>query len=80
LGSIKQNIKVIYDDRNVSAGVMFPDADLLGIPVRVTASPRNMKENCVEIATRDKKVSMKVPLDKAVETVIDLVNKLKAEA
>lgn len=42
-------IEVIYDDRTVSAGVMFADADLLGIPLRVIVSPRNMKQGIVEV-------------------------------
>lgn len=70
------NIEVIYDDRSVSTGVMFSDADLLGVPVRVIVSPRNMKENCLEITTRDKKISMKVSLDKAVEAITSLVSEL----
>ena len=36
-------IEVIYDDRSVRAGVMFADADLLGIPLRIIVSPKNMK-------------------------------------
>ncbi len=74
------NIEVIYDDRSVSTGVMFSDADLLGVPVRVIVSPRNMKENCLEITTRDKKISMKVSLDKAVEAITSLVSELMNEA
>ena len=50
----EKGIEVIYDDRNVSAGVMFSDADLLGVPFRVVVSPRNMKGGIVEIASRDK--------------------------
>ena len=46
-------VEVIYDDRNVSAGIMFSDADLLGVPLRVIVSPRNMKEGAVELAARD---------------------------
>lgn len=52
----KQGIEVLYDDRHVSAGVMFSDADLLGVPVRVIVSPRNLKEGCCELVTRDKSV------------------------
>jgi len=74
-----QNIEVIYDDRNVSAGVMFSDADLLGVPIRVIVSPRNLKDNCVEIVTRDKKISMKVAPEKAIEAIKDLINKLMEE-
>ena len=40
----KDGIEVIYDDRNVRPGVMFSDADLLGCPVRVVVSPRNLAE------------------------------------
>ncbi|MGI6706514.1 MAG: proline--tRNA ligase [Clostridia bacterium] len=75
----RMNLEVIYDDRSVSAGVMFSDADLLGVPVRVIVSPRNMKEQCIEITTRDKKISMKVPLDQAIEKIVNLVNDLKRE-
>jgi prolyl-tRNA synthetase len=66
-------IEVIYDDRSVTAGVMFSDADLLGVPVRVIVSPRNMKENCCEIVTRDKSFSLKVPLDAVQGKIIQIV-------
>ncbi|MCL2158311.1 MAG: proline--tRNA ligase, partial [Oscillospiraceae bacterium] len=59
---LAEGIEVIYDDRNVSAGVMFSDADLLGVPLRAVISPRNLKEGIVEIITRDKKLSVKEPL------------------
>ena len=64
--------EVIYDDRPVSAGVMFSDADLLGVPVRVIVSPRNIQEGCCEVVTRDKAVNSKV----AIGEVVDYVNKL----
>ena len=73
----ESGIEVIYDDRNVSAGVMFSDADLLGAPLRVIISPRNIKENCCEIVSRDKTLSIKQPLesgkDKIIETVKDML-------
>lgn len=46
-------IDVIYDDRPVRAGIMFSDADLIGAPVRIIVSPRNLAEGCCEIAARD---------------------------
>ncbi len=52
--------EVIYDDREVRAGVMFSDADLLGVPIRVIVSPKNLQENCIEITTRDKSVNKRV--------------------
>jgi prolyl-tRNA synthetase len=69
----KQNIEVIYDDRNVNAGVMFSDADLLGVPLRIIVSPRNMQNNYCEIVSRDKKINMHVPLDEVSENTIKLV-------
>jgi len=67
--------EVIYDDRPVSAGVMFSDADLLGVPIRIIVSPRNIKENICEVVTRDKSVSEKVEID----NIISFVQKLKLE-
>lgn len=63
-------VEVIYDDRNVSAGIMFSDADLLGIPLRVIVSPRNMKEGAVELAARDKSFRDKIPADQAFDEIV----------
>jgi len=75
----KEKIEVIYDDRDVRTGVMFSDADLLGVPIRVIVSPRNMKESCCEIVTRDKKINMKVPLSEVIPTLKDLIAKMTEE-
>lgn len=72
-------IEVIYDDRSVRPGVMFSDADLLGVPVRVVVSPRNMAENCCEVATRDKSVNSKVELSDVVSTVENMVKDMLAQ-
>ncbi|MFR3439063.1 MAG: proline--tRNA ligase [Clostridium sp.] len=69
-------IETIYDDRDVRPGAMFSDADLIGAPIRVVVSPRNLKESKVEITTRDKAVKEMVDLDKAKEYVIELRQKL----
>ena len=72
-------VEVLYDDRKVSAGVMFSDADLMGVPVRVIASPRNMKEGCCEIVTRDKKVQKKTVLQNAGSEIMDLIEELSGK-
>ncbi len=69
----KEGIEVIYDDRNVRAGVMFSDADLLGVPVRVVVSPRNMKQGCCEISLRDKSLQTTAALDEAVSVIKNIV-------
>lgn len=72
----KSHIEVIYDDRKVRPGVMFSDADLLGIPVRIIVSPRNMEESVVELVTRDKSVQEKVAIDSVLDTVKELIDKM----
>ena len=46
-------LSVLYDDRNESAGVKFNDADLIGLPVRVVSSRRNLRQGVVEVKRRD---------------------------
>lgn len=72
-----KGIEVLYDDRAVRAGVMFSDADLLGIPLRIIVSPRNMKENCCEIVSRAKDISLKVPLNLVQAKVEELIASLE---
>ena len=72
-----KGIEVIYDDRDVRPGAMFADADLLGVPVRVVVSPRNLAENAVEISTRDKQIDKEmVPVDKALDKVDEIIQML----
>ena len=66
-------IEVIYDDRNVRAGVMFSDADLLGVPLRVVVSPRNLDEGVFELTSRDKSISEKIKPEAALERVRELI-------
>jgi prolyl-tRNA synthetase len=58
-----QGLEVLFDDRKESPGVKFNDADLLGIPVRVTISPRTLEKNGAEIKQRSQKESELVPLE-----------------
>ena len=76
---LDKRMEVIYDDRNIRPGAMFSDADLLGVPVRVIVSPRNLKEGVCEIVTRDKEISLKVELDKVIETVQNIINERLAK-
>ncbi len=71
-----RGVEVIYDDRSVSAGVMFSDADLLGVPVRVIVSPRNLKEGCCEVVTRDKAISNKVDQKACADEVQKIIQEL----
>ena len=68
-----KGVEVIWDDRPVSAGVMFSDADLFGVPVRVVVSPKGLKNGTIEIAARDKSMQEKKPIEEAVEFVYNYV-------
>ena len=45
-------LEVLYDDRSENAGVKFKDADLIGVPVRITVGERSLKEGNVEVSLR----------------------------
>ncbi len=55
-------IEVLYDDRELSAGVKFKDADLLGIPWRLTVGARGLAEGAVEVKRRDSSERRLVPI------------------
>ena len=72
-------IEVLLDDRDLRAGIKFKDADLIGIPVRVTVGKRSVAEGTVEIKLRASSDSEKVPVDQAPARVVELVGSLKAQ-
>lgn len=49
---IGRGVEVLYDDRDERPGAKFADADLIGIPYRVTVSDRNLKQSKYELTTR----------------------------
>lgn len=58
---------VLYDDRKESPGVKFSDADLIGIPWRITISARSLKNGGVEVKRRRDPEAEIVPVDQIVE-------------
>jgi prolyl-tRNA synthetase len=66
-------IEVLYDDRTESPGVKFNDADLLGIPVRITVSPRSLEKGSVEVKLRSEKKAELVALGEAITKVKELL-------
>ena len=67
-------LSTLYDDRSETAGVKFNDADLLGLPVRVVVSPRNLKQGIVEIKERSSDDPTTVPSDEAVDVIRRLID------
>jgi prolyl-tRNA synthetase len=64
-----RGIEVLYDDRDESPGVKFADADLLGMPLRVTVSPRTLEQQSVEIKRRSEEETSLVGLAEAVDHI-----------
>jgi prolyl-tRNA synthetase len=60
------------DDREERAGVKFKDADLLGIPVRVTVGNALAKEGVVELRRRSTRADRRVPKAEVVATVREM--------
>ncbi len=67
-------LSVLYDDRAESPGVKFNDADLIGLPVRVVASRRNLNQGVVEVKRRDSSDASQVPMNEAVDAVRSLLH------
>ena len=74
-------MEVLFDDREESPGVKFNDADLIGLPIRVTVSSRELKDGMIELKRRDQDKSQKrlIPLDEAIQIIQDEKVKLEAE-
>jgi prolyl-tRNA synthetase len=62
-------IDVLYDDRDERAGVKFNDADLIGIPIRLSVSPRTLKDGNAELKGRSESEATFLPLSDVVSTV-----------
>jgi prolyl-tRNA synthetase len=71
----KKGIEVLFDDRDDSPGVKFNDADLLGIPLRLTLSPRTLQSQSVEAKWRTEKKTQLLPLENLAAGVNRLLGK-----
>jgi len=70
---VSRGIEVLYDDRAASPGVKFNDADLIGVPLRVTVSPRGLSAGNVELKWRAAEGSEMVAVEEAAETIAQMV-------
>ncbi|HOK39873.1 MAG TPA: proline--tRNA ligase [bacterium] len=74
---LANNYEVLFDDRNVSPGFKFKDADLIGIPIKIIIGKKNLQENCVEIALRKEKIKHKIEISALVTEIKKIINNLK---
>ncbi len=75
---LKNNIDALLDDRVLRGGAKFKDADLIGIPVRVTVGKKSLVEGNVEIKLRRESEGVKVKVENTLARVKELINKLRS--
>ena len=75
-GLLENGIDVLIDDREDRAGVKFNDADLLGIPIRVTVGKKGVMEGRMEVKLRAESESYDVPINDAVADISGRVKTL----
>jgi prolyl-tRNA synthetase len=69
-------LEVLYDDRNESPGTKFKDADLIGIPLRITVGNRGLKKGIVEARVRRTGEESEIRLDGAATAIAELAGAL----
>ncbi|MGE5544404.1 MAG: proline--tRNA ligase [Bacillota bacterium] len=72
----KTGVEVLLDDREERAGVKFKDADLIGIPLRITIGPKSLKQGKVEIKKRWEAESELVDQNNVVDMILELTGKI----
>ena len=69
-------LEVAYDDRDASAGEKFADAELLGVPLRLTVGKRSVEQGEVEAQVRRGQEKRSLPLEGAAQAAADLWREL----
>ncbi|WP_089719293.1 proline--tRNA ligase [Candidatus Entotheonella palauensis] len=73
-------IEMLLDDREATPGVKFNDADLLGLPIRLTIGPRSLKQGAVEFKLRTEAEARSIPLDDVIPTLQTEIERLLKES
>jgi prolyl-tRNA synthetase len=73
-------VEALLDDRDERAGVKFNDADLIGVPWRITIGPRGLKAGTVELKARREADARELPIDGAAAEVAKIVRAERAGA
>jgi len=71
---IDKEIEVLLDDREESPGVKFKDADLIGIPLRLTLGEKNLKKGLVEIKKRRTGEILLVKKEEVVSQIKEIID------
>jgi prolyl-tRNA synthetase len=70
---LEEKVEVLYDDREETPGVKFKDADLIGIPLRVTLGEKNLKKGLVEVKKRRTGEILLVKKEEAIPKIKEMI-------
>lgn len=73
-------VEMLLDDRDATPGVKLNDADLLGLPLRLTIGPRSLRAGGAELKLRDAAEATTVPLEQIIPTLQAEIARLLAES
>jgi len=71
-------VDVLFDDRDERPGVKFKDADLIGMPYRITVGKKGVAEGVVELKARRSPEVVKVKIEDIVRVVVEKVERERA--
>lgn len=72
-----RGVETLLDDRKERPGVKFNDADLIGIPLRITIGARSLKNNLIEARVRRTGEEMQIGLEESVERIIEILDRIE---
>ena len=71
---IESGVEVLLDDRDARAGVKFADAELIGIPLRVTVGPKGIANDVVELVDRRDGEMVSIKINEVVSNIKDRIS------
>jgi prolyl-tRNA synthetase len=74
----QHGVEVLFDDRDERPGVKFKDADLIGVPLRITVGAKGLEKGCVELKWRRDGRAQELPIGHAAEQIRELVGQALA--
>ena len=77
---LDKGVEVLYDDREETPGIKFMDADLIGVPLRVTLGEKNLKKSLVEIKKRKTGEISLVKKEEAISSISEMIVQEMAKA
>jgi prolyl-tRNA synthetase len=77
---LRARIDVLYDDRQESPGVKFNDADLIGIPIRITVAEKSLNEGMVEVKLRHEGEKKLISLEELLPATMHTLLRLERDA